>query len=661
MLPQEFEMVNKFNKLFEYYFQKKNNITDKDKNYILTSGFDIMNKIQYNDIVLYDDILSKLIILFPNDVSLYSKMGLLYKPSNIQKSILWHTIGFNIDPTYQENTIHLCSLYFENGMGNMVLKLNQNNLFDKFINNDKFLGIYARCNFQNLHYKNGISYLMKLIENTNKIKMLTNEQKLDKWKNYQDAGYVFVKMGEHIKAIEYTRKALELSHQFHLDLPKKLLSFSNLLFFGHFHYNENSTSYDLHTKINDYYPDKPISVRDEKILKQRKNTQEKSKIYIGYVSGDYTYHPIANFMIPILQNHDKTKFEIFLYSNQNNNEVADLFLNLKVNIHYILHKTDGEVAELIKSHKIDILFDLSGHSVMNRLGIFSYNPSPIQITYLGYPNTSGLKSIHYRITDHMADHKDTTQKYSETLLRLPKCFLFYKNVMDPVAKNPKKTEKTIILGAINKEEKNSKYVMYAWKEILKQCPNTKILIKLESFDNNEERMVFYTTHLETTHERIILVNKLQNKDYNELFTKFDILLDTFPYSGTTTTCNTLHSSVPVVTLYHKDYHVNNVSASLLINSSVPELVAYSIEEYISIVKNLVNNPLSIDQYKKEIGVKFLNLMQAKNFIPYYENTLLNVYNKYYYNTSFQETNCLVNHYNDFIEKSSIGYDFQKYL
>ena len=655
------ESINKFNKLFEYYFSKKNNITDKDKNYICSTGFDIMNK--NNDTMLNDDIIGKLIILFPRDVSLYSKMGLIYKNNNISKSILWHTIGFNIDPTCQENTVNLCSLYFENGMSTQFLELNQNNLFDKFINNDKFLGIYARCNFQQLYYKNGIGYLMKLIDNTNKMKIVTKEEKIEKWKNYHDAGYVFVKLGEHVKSLEYTQIAVDLANKYNLDLPKKMLSFSNVLVFRHFNYNNNNTTYEIHTKVNDYYPDKPMSAKHEKIMKQRKNvqtqTKENSKINIGYVSGDYTYHPIANFMIPILENHNKNKFEIFLYSNQNNNEVVDLFLNLKVTIHYILHKTDEEVAEIIKSHKIDILFDLSGHSVMNRLGIFSYNPAPIQITYLGYPNTTGLKSMHYRITDHIADHDNTTQTYSESLLRLPKCFLFYKNVMDPIPQTPKKTEKTIILGAINKEDKNSKYVMYTWKQILKQCPNTKILIKLESFDNNEDRMEFYTTHLETTPDRVIIVNKLQNKEYNEVFTKFDILLDTFPYSGTTTTCNTLHNSVPIVTLYHKDYHVNNVSASLLINASMPELVAYSIEEYIDIVKNLVNNPSRIDQYKKEIGPKFLNLMQANNFMPYYEAMLLNVYNKYYYNNSFQETNCLINQYQDFVEKSKIGYDFSK--
>lgn len=177
--------------------------------------------------------------------------------------------------------------------------------------------------------------------------------------------------------------------------------------------------------------------------------------------------------------------------------------------------------------------------------------------------------------------------------------------------------------------------MNAWKEILRQCSNTKLMIKIETFDNNEERMEYYTEHLETTPDRII-INKLQNKEYNELFTKFDILLDTFPYSGTTTTCNTLYNSVPMVTLYNKDYHSHNVSASILSNASLSELVAYSVDEYVDIVKQLVNNPTRIDQYKRDIGSQFAKSMDPTVFMIDYESMLTNVYNKYYFDVPLSQ-------------------------
>lgn len=636
---------NKFNKLFDYFFSKleisDNNNNNKNKNYIYTEAFKLID--QSIDSSIKEDIIHKLIILFPTDAMLYSKMGNIYKSVNIQKAILWHTIGYSINPMYQENTIHLCRLFFENGFTDKVFELNKNGLFNHFMDNSEFLGIYARCHFQKLYYKNGVQYLEQLVDKNMKNNCVTKEEKLEKWKNYHDMGYVYCAMGQHEKSLQYTEIAINLSNKFDLDISQKLLSFSNFVFYKNYGYCDNLKTYETYLKINDYYPSKLIFSKQHKKRKQLLQTNTKtassSKIRIGYVSGDYKYHPIANFIIPILENHDKRKFEIYLYANQPKNEVVNLFTNLNLSVYYIHDQTDQQVAELIHTHKIDILFDLSGHSILNRLGVFSYGSSPIQITYLGYPNTTGLNTMHYRITDYVADNILTTQPYSETLLRVPKCFLLYKNVLLTSPVIPKKTENTIILGAINKENKNSNYVMNAWKEILRQCSNTKLMIKIETFDNNEERMEYYTKHLETTPDRIIIINKLQNKEYTEVFTKFDILLDTFPYSGTTTTCNTLYNSVPMVTLYHKDYHSHNVSASILSNASLSELIAYSVDEYISIVKELVNNPIRIDQYKREIGTKFAKSMDPLAFMVHYESILMNVYNKYYFDIPFSEIPC----------------------
>jgi predicted O-linked N-acetylglucosamine transferase (SPINDLY family) len=143
-------------------------------------------------------------------------------------------------------------------------------------------------------------------------------------------------------------------------------------------------------------------------------------------------------------------------------------------------------------------------------------------------------------------------------------------------------------------------------------------------------MEFYSQKLEINSERIILINKLQNNnDYNNIFSKIDILLDPFPYSGTTTTCNALFNSIPLVSLYNENYHAHNVSCSILINCGLEELVAKTEEEYIDIVKYLVNNPWKIDEYKKTIREKFLKLMEPEPFMKEYEGLLIDVYKKYY--------------------------------
>jgi hypothetical protein len=327
---------------------------------------------------------------------------------------------------------------------------------------------------------------------------------------------------------------------------------------------------------------------------------------------------VSNFILPILRNHNRDQFEIYLFANSET--VGDDYSKLPVIINKIFSMQDKDVAAIINKLNIDILFDLNGHTVKNRLGIFSYRPAPVQMTYLGYPNTTGLTAMQYRITDSIADSPLSKQRYSEELIRLPKCFLLY----DPIHKfvvNPRKTQSRIILGAINKENKSNTELLNVWKTILEKCQNASILLKLESYDNKEERTSFYLKHLGVTKDRVIVLNKLSDKEYEKVFSMFDIMLDPFPYSGTTTTCNSLYNSIPVVTLYHPDYHVNNVSSSLLINSGFPELVANTKEEYIDITVNLVNNPDRINEYKKTIREGFLRLMEPKQFMNSYESEL----------------------------------------
>jgi predicted O-linked N-acetylglucosamine transferase (SPINDLY family) len=196
--------------------------------------------------------------------------------------------------------------------------------------------------------------------------------------------------------------------------------------------------------------------------------------------------------------------------------------------------------------------------------------------------------------------------------------------MSPV-KPRELSDRTIILGSMNKENKMSQETLNTWCDILRECPNTKLLIKLDTFDNIEERKTFYMERLKTCENRILIVPKQQNAEYYQLFSHIDILLDPFPYSGTTTTCNALFNSIPVVTLYHKGYHAHNVSASILKHSGLSELVAYSFDEYISIVKELVEHPKKISEYKRTIHGKFREgMMDGARFMKGYEESLIKV-------------------------------------
>lgn len=620
--------INLYNELIQNPISK-----DRIGTYVYNQGISIIKASE--NIIEKEETITKLLVLYPNESELYYMMAELFKKINPLKALAWYKICYQIDPNNKSNIIDMIITFFENGLPKQVFEIINPSkpIFNELMEDPRFLGTYSRCNFQQLYYKNGVPCLLKLINLSSTKPCKTNDEKVTKWANYHDLGYVYCAMGEIEKSLQYTNKAAELANKFNLNIWNKLLSFSNSLCYADFLYSDNDEIFKQYLKINNYLPDNPCFHYDarKKIIRNLYQITKSlpRKIRIGYLSSDFMYHAVANFIVPILKNHDKTKFEIVLYANQTQVD-AEIFTSLRLEHHIIKNMSDKDVAMLINKHSIDIFFDLNGHTVNNRLGVFTYHPAPIQMAYLGFPNTTGLKSIQYRITDTITDPATSKQRYSETLLKLPRCFLLYKSInqTDPIMPRITPTNK-IIIAAINKENKNSTFALETWKKILKQCPNANIMIKLETFDNNEERMEFYSQKLDTTPERIILINKLQNDEYNKIFSKIDILLDPFPYSGTTTTCNALFNSIPLVSLYNENYHAHNVSCSLLMNCGLQDLVAKTEEEYINIIKYLVNNPWKIDEYKKTIREKFIKLMEPGPFMKEYEGVLMDVYKKYY--------------------------------
>jgi tetratricopeptide (TPR) repeat protein len=586
-------------------------------------GIAIVNSVDA-PIQVKEEILVKLLFLSPNDDVLLFCMGNLYMGINIFRAIMWLRMAHERNKENIVAAVALIKALFESGCGKTVFPF-VDDLFakfpriaEKYMNHPEFLGVYSRCNFQQLKYENGIPSLKKLISMSPLSKVRTPAEKEAAWANHHDIGFVYCAVGEVDLAIEHTRIATTLARDYSFDLGKQLLSFQNLLCYLEYRYTDHDAVYQEHLKINDYYVDRPNYFGK---VSKKKN----QKIRIGYVSSDYLDHPVSNFILPILENHSRETFDIYLFANQK--EIKDLFRQLErsgiAKIHFILEKTDVEVAKLVHNLGIDILVDLNGHPVSNRRGIFSYHPAPIQISYLGYPNTTGLKSIQYRLTDGVADPLESVQKYSETLVRLPRCFLLYKSIHLTKPTVPRKTRADrIVLAALNKENKNSPYVLAAWSKIMAACPQAILLIKLESFDNNAERTAFYSKQLDVNPKRLLIVNKMQNHDYNRAFTMFDILLDPFPYSGTTTSCNALYNSVPIVTLRHRDYHAHSVTASILTHCGAGELVADTEEEYIAKVVDLVNSPDRIDAYKSNLGKQFAAMMNPRDFMVDYEAALL---------------------------------------
>ena len=276
---------------------------------------------------------------------------------------------------------------------------------------------------------------------------------------------------------------------------------------------------------------------------------------------------------------------------------------------------------IIYNNNIDVLIELNGLTKNNSLDVMLLNPAPIQISYIGYPNSTYLPSIKYRLVDKITDPINSLQFYTETKIYLSKCFLLFEPTIEYNLIKLHTANQNIIFGCLNKEFKNSNEFIEACNIILKKNHLCQILFKVDS----DESINYINEKFQNNNRIIFVSNHLTNLEYIDLFYKIDILLDTFPYCGTTTSCYALYNSVPIITLYNKDYHVHNVTSSLLINSDLSELVAYTVDEYIDKAVQLSIDLSRINSYKNIIRDKFKNMMNKQEFMKDYENLIEEIY------------------------------------
>jgi predicted O-linked N-acetylglucosamine transferase (SPINDLY family) len=239
---------------------------------------------------------------------------------------------------------------------------------------------------------------------------------------------------------------------------------------------------------------------------------------------------------------------------------------------------------MVRQDNIDILVDLSGHTGTNRLPVFARKPAPVQVTYLGYPNTTGLSTIDYRLTDAWADPPGKTERWhTETLIRLPHGFLCYRppNATPAVAPPPVQANGHITFGSFNSLVKTTPAVVACWAHILQQVPDARLVIKNKSFRDPSVCARYQGLFAEhgIAPERLELVGWIDNlNNHLELYHRLDIALDPFPYNGTTTTCEALWMGVPVITLAGHT-HAGRVGVSLLSRLDLTDLIAGDPDDY----------------------------------------------------------------------------------
>jgi predicted O-linked N-acetylglucosamine transferase (SPINDLY family) len=331
---------------------------------------------------------------------------------------------------------------------------------------------------------------------------------------------------------------------------------------------------------------------ESKIKNHGNDRSPERRLRIGYVSADFHQHPVRHFLQPLLEHHDRANFEIYCYCNSRRADNVTAHFKHSCNVwRDIVDLPDEEVAAQVRSDAIDVLVDLSGHTGGNRLCVFARRPAPVQTTYLGYANTTGMTAIDYRLTDALADPPGMTDALNvEKLWRLPGCAWCYHPSEDAPEIQPRGNG-PITFGCFNAYAKINARMVDLWAQLLKRAPGSRLLLKSTGAGqaSSRRRLTDQFAQCGISSDRIEMRGQIAgSRAHLELYGQVDVALDTYPYHGTTTTCESLWMGVPVVSLSGRT-HISRVGVSLLTYAGLPELIAQTPEEYVRLAAALAGD------------------------------------------------------------------------
>jgi protein O-GlcNAc transferase len=359
------------------------------------------------------------------------------------------------------------------------------------------------------------------------------------------------------------------------------------------------------------------------------------RLRVGYVSSDFRDHAVAAFFEPLLEAHDRSAFEVFCFNTSSAAEdVVATRLKRNADVWQNVGQLDDQaLADTIRKSHIDILVDLSGHTNGNRLSMFAMKPSPIQATWLGYLNTTGLTTMDYRITDGYLDPEGETEHlHTETLWRLPYHSCFRPSPQSPpVSALPATANGYITFGSMNQWPKVSDEVKDTWTRLLKRVDRSRLLIVARGGQNSvfRDRIIgeFVLRGIEAA--RIHVSPALDFLGFLRLFGEIDISLDPFPYGGGTTTMQSLWMGVPVVTLRGTTAFARN-SVGLLSAVGLMQLVARTPDAYVVAGAELAGNLLQLAEIRARLRdrVAASGLTDARRFSGNLELAYRSMWRKY---------------------------------
>jgi len=318
------------------------------------------------------------------------------------------------------------------------------------------------------------------------------------------------------------------------------------------------------------------------------------RLRVGYVSGDFHRHPVGYFIAPVLAQHDKSGYEVFCYYTSVVHD--DLTKRLQQSADHwrdVAHQSHEELAHQIRRDGIDLLIDLAGHTKNNRLPTFALKPAPVQATWLGYYDTTGLGSMDYIIADRCLIPVGEERYYTERVVRLPGCYLCFTAPDADIEPGPLPAlaSENVTFGCFNNPGKITEAVIACWSRLLRALPGSQLYLKYKAYADGGVRQRYQDAFARAgvAPERIRFAGQSSRGEYMLAHQEVDIGLDPFPFNGCATTLNALWMGVPVVSLRGNRY-VGRMGDTLLTNVGLGECVADDEDDYIAKALALANDP-----------------------------------------------------------------------
>jgi len=395
---------------------------------------------------------------------------------------------------------------------------------------------------------------------------------------YSGAAGVMQDQGRAERATATYRKAIELA-------PDNPVLHSNLLL--HLHYDPQPSAQEILDAHHEW------AARHGQVPRAKLPGRDRDPdrpLRIGFVSPDFRRHPVGFFLLPVLGCRRREGFEFICYSDvavpdvttERLSEGGDRWRST-------FSLTDDALTEIILHDGIDILIDLAGHTRRNRLPVFARKCAPVQITWAGYPDTTGLPQMDYLITDRWQTPAGSEKWFVEKILRMPDGYVSYlaPDYTPPAGPSPCAHNGHVTFGCFNRLAKINTETVILWARLLRECNGSRLVLRSHGLGDQavirRYKKMFSSEGVDPS--RLDLLDACPHQELLAAYRAIDVALDPFPYSGGLTTCEALWMGVPVVTLAG-DRLASRHSASHLSNVGLADLVAATPEEYLSIARDL---------------------------------------------------------------------------